>query len=80
MRGGFRMAPGGAQEYYGVTPDLATFSKGMANGYPVSALVGRKKILDVMDESRFSSTFFTNAPDMAAAATLSPTSGSSARS
>lgn len=66
MRSGFRMAPGGAQEYYGVTPDLATFSKGMANGYPVSALVGRKEILDVMDESRFSSTFFTNAPDMAA--------------
>ena len=67
MRTGFRMSLGGAQEYYGVTPDLATFSKGMANGYAVSALVGRADVMDSLKESRFSSTFFTNTPEMAAA-------------
>ena len=67
MRTGFRMSLGGAQEYYGVTPDLATFSKGMANGYAVSALVGRADVMDSLKESRFSSTFFTNTSEMAAA-------------
>lgn len=66
MRTGFRMSLGGAQEYYGVTPDLATFSKGMANGYAVSALVGRADVMDSLKESRFSSTFFTNTSEMAA--------------
>ena len=50
MRTGFRMSLGGAQEYYGVTPDLATFSKGMANGYAVSALVGRADVMDSLRE------------------------------
>ena len=67
MRTGFRMSLGGAQEYYGVTPDLATFGKGMANGYAVSALVGRADVMDSLKESRFSSTFFTNTSEMAAA-------------
>ena len=67
MRTGYRMSLGGAQEYYGVTPDLATFSKGMANGYAVSALVGRADVMDSLKESRFSSTFFTNTSEMAAA-------------
>lgn len=39
---GFRLAMGGAQEYYGVTPDLAVFAKAMANGYPISAIVGKR--------------------------------------
>src|SRR3990167_6285478 len=42
---GFRYANGGAQEYFGVTPDLATFGKGIANGYPLSVLAGRKDIM-----------------------------------
>ena len=37
---GFRLARGGAQEYFGVVPDLACFGKAMANGYPLSAVVG----------------------------------------
>ena len=36
MRSGFRISLGGAQEYFGVRPDLSTFSKAMSNGYPIS--------------------------------------------
>ena len=42
---GFRVAPGGAQEYYGVEPDLATYAKAIANGYPMSAVAGRTDIM-----------------------------------
>ena len=42
---GFRLALGGAQEYYGIKPDLATFGKAMSNGFVISALVGRKDIM-----------------------------------
>jgi len=44
---GFRVAPGGAQELHGITPDLSTFGKAMANGYPISALVGRAEIMEL---------------------------------
>ncbi len=43
---GFRMAPGGAQEYLGITPDLSTFGKAMAGGMQLSALVGRAEVMD----------------------------------
>ena len=45
---GFRCAPGGAQEHYGVTPDLALFAKIVAGGYPGGALVGRAEIMDML--------------------------------
>ena len=67
IRSGFRMALGGAQEYYQVTPDLATFSKAMANGYAVSALVGRGDIMEGLLQSHVSSGFYTNSVAMAAA-------------
>jgi len=54
---GFRFAKGGAQELFDVTPDLATFGKGMANGYPISAIVGRKDIMMLMEDIFFSGTF-----------------------
>ncbi len=54
---GFRYANGGAQELLGVTPDLATFGKGMANGYPVSAVAGRADVMRLMEEIFFSFTF-----------------------
>ena len=44
---GFRVAPGGAQEHFGVTPDLATFGKAIANGFPVSCLAGRADLMDL---------------------------------
>jgi glutamate-1-semialdehyde aminotransferase len=54
---GFRYANGGAQEFFGVIPDLATFGKGIANGYPLSAICGRREIMMLMEEIFFSSTF-----------------------
>lgn len=44
---GFRWHVGGAQAVYGVTPDLSTFGKGLANGFAVSALVGRREIMEL---------------------------------
>ena len=55
---GFRMALGGAQEYYGVNADLATFSKAVANGMPVSVLTGRQEIMDLLEEDVFFYTTF----------------------
>lgn len=42
---GFRLSLGGAQQYFGVTPDLATFAKAMAGGYPVSVVAGKEEIV-----------------------------------
>jgi len=64
---GFRYAHGGAQQYFGVTPDLATFGKGLANGYPVSALAGRAEIMRLMEEIFFSFTFGGETLSLAAA-------------
>ena len=64
---GFRFANGGAQEYFGVTPDLATFGKGLANGYPVSAVAGRADIMKFMEEVFFSFTFGGETLSLAAA-------------
>jgi glutamate-1-semialdehyde aminotransferase len=70
---GFRLALGGAQERYGVTPDLATFSKAVANGMPLSVLAGRREIMQLLDrEVFFFTTFGGEALSLAAArATLS---------
>jgi glutamate-1-semialdehyde-2,1-aminomutase len=54
---GFRMALGGAQEYFHVTPDIATFGKAMGNGFAASAIVGSKDIMKLFTEVYFSFTF-----------------------
>jgi glutamate-1-semialdehyde 2,1-aminomutase len=54
---GFRFSKGGAQELFGVIPDLTTLGKGIANGYPLSAIAGRKEIMQEMNEIFFSGTF-----------------------
>ena len=46
---GFRLAYGGAQEYYGVTPDLCTVGKIMGGGYPLAALMGSSEVMSVYD-------------------------------
>ncbi len=63
---GFRYAKGGAQEYFGVTPDLTALGKGMANGMPLSAITGRADIMNEMDNIFFSGTFGGEALSLAA--------------
>lgn len=53
---GFRIAVGGAQEYFGVKADLACFSKAVANGMPISILTGKKEIMQLLEKDVF---FFT---------------------
>ena len=55
---GFRLAYGGAQEYYGVTPDLCTVGKIMGGGYPLAAVLGRRDIMSVYDQSSVESDTF----------------------
>lgn len=45
---GFRLAPGGAQQHYGVLPDLATYAKAIGAGTPLSALAGKKEFMDLI--------------------------------
>jgi glutamate-1-semialdehyde aminotransferase len=55
---GFRLALGGAQAHYGVIPDLATYSKAIANGMPLSVLTGRADVMALLDREVFSYTTF----------------------
>jgi len=64
---GFRVAVAGAQEYFRVTPDLAVFSKGMANGFPISALLGKEEVMRVLETTTVSSTFGGDALALSAA-------------
>jgi glutamate-1-semialdehyde 2,1-aminomutase/spore coat polysaccharide biosynthesis protein SpsF len=69
---GFRLALGGAQEYFGITPDLACLGKAMGNGYPIAAVVGPSEIMQLFDEVFFSFTFGGETVSLAAAiATIS---------
>ena len=54
---GFRFSLGGAQKLFGITPDLTTLGKGMGNGFPISALAGKRKLMKKCDKIFFSSTF-----------------------
>ena len=64
---GFRFAPGGAQELFGVTPDLSTFGKAVANGFPLSGVAGRAEIMRGFEEVFFSGTFGGETLSLAAA-------------
>jgi glutamate-1-semialdehyde aminotransferase len=67
IRTGFRVSMGGASERYGVTPDLTTVGKAMANGYSIAALVGKREVMGVYVKDAFlSSTYFPNSLEMAA--------------
>ena len=65
---GFRFAPGGAQQLFAATPDLACFGKGLANGYPLSAVAGRADIMAQFEEVFFSFTMGGETLSLAAAA------------
>ena len=65
---GFRVAVGGAQEYFGITPDLAVYSKAFANGMPIALLTGRKDVMQLFEKDVFFySTFGGEALSMAVA-------------
>ncbi|MCP4250289.1 MAG: aminotransferase class III-fold pyridoxal phosphate-dependent enzyme, partial [bacterium] len=49
---GFRLALGGAQEYYGVSPDLVAYGKGLGGGFPIGAFGGRVGVMDAVNEHR----------------------------
>jgi glutamate-1-semialdehyde 2,1-aminomutase len=56
---GFRCSPGGAQQFYGVTPDLTTLAKILAGGYPGAAIAGRADVLAVLDYRRSEATLLS---------------------
>jgi glutamate-1-semialdehyde 2,1-aminomutase/spore coat polysaccharide biosynthesis protein SpsF len=64
---GFRYARGGAQEYFGVIPDLACMGKGVANGLPLSIVCGRREAMKIFEEVFFSLTFGGETTALAAA-------------
>lgn len=64
---GFRLANGGAQEFFGVEPDLAVFAKGISNGFPLSALVGRRHFMEHLAKTHASLTYGGDTIALAAA-------------
>ena len=50
VKTGFRFARGGASEFFGITPDLASFAKAMGNGYPIAAFAGRDDVMAVLPD------------------------------
>ncbi len=68
IRTAFRLRMGGAQELYGVTPDLTVLGKAIANGYPISVVTGKKDVMMAAEHRLFiSSTFFPNSEGFVAA-------------
>ena len=63
---GFRTSRGGAQEYFGVRPDMATFAKCISNGFALGAVAGRREIMEVTAESFISSVYWAEATGLAA--------------
>jgi len=68
IKTGFRLRPGGYQEYGTFEPDLAAFGKAMANGFPISAVVGRAAIMESAAKTWISSTLASEAMSLAAVA------------
>ncbi len=65
---GFRFARGGAQEYFGVLPDLTTLAKGLGGGFPVAAIGGSKDVMSIIADGRYSHSGTYNANIVACAA------------
>jgi glutamate-1-semialdehyde aminotransferase len=64
---GFRLAPGGGQELFGVEADLVSYAKAMANGYPISAYVGKRKYMETLNTFRMTTTYAGETLSIAAA-------------
>lgn len=63
---GFRVALGGAQQYFDVIPDIACFAKGISNGMPVAAVAGKREIMKSTEDLLISSTYGGDAVSLAA--------------
>jgi len=64
---GFRLAPGGAQQYYGVDADLAGYAKALANGYPLSVYCGKREYMQTLNSFRMTTTYAGETLSIAAA-------------
>ena len=68
VKTGFRIANGGAQEFYGIRPDLATYAKALGNGYPVAAFGGSREVMSIIGHGvSQGGTYTNNKPGVAAA-------------
>lgn len=67
VKTGFRYALGGAQEYFGITPDMSVFGKALANGFATAVVVGRKDIMDEVSNVWVAATFHGEVSLVAAA-------------
>ena len=68
VKTGFRIANGGAQEYYGIKPDLVTYAKALGNGYPIAAFGGKREIMSIIGQGvAQGGTYTNNKPGVAAA-------------
>lgn len=67
---GFRLALGGAQEHFGVTPDLAVFAKALGSGFPISCVAGRADVLEVVTSARVAHAGTLNTNPVSTAAAL----------
>jgi glutamate-1-semialdehyde aminotransferase len=65
---GFRLALGGAQEHFGVVPDLSSYAKALANGYPLSAFGGRRDVMETLYRVTITTTYAGETLSLAAAA------------
>lgn len=60
VKSGFRFANGGAQEYYNIMPDMATYAKALGNGYPIAAFGGKKEIMSIIGHGVAQGGTYTN--------------------
>ncbi|HXF84312.1 MAG TPA: guanitoxin biosynthesis PLP-dependent transaminase GntE [Anaerolineales bacterium] len=68
VKTGFRIANGGAQEYYRIKPDLVTYAKALGNGYPIAAFGGKREIMSIIGHGvAQGGTYTNNKPGVAAA-------------
>jgi len=68
VKTGFRIANGGAQEYYHIKPDLVTYAKALGNGYPIAAFGGKREIMSIIGQGvAQGGTYTNNKPGVAAA-------------
>ncbi|MFP4216860.1 MAG: aminotransferase class III-fold pyridoxal phosphate-dependent enzyme [Phycisphaerae bacterium] len=67
VKTGFRFALGGAQERFGIDPDLSCFGKAMCNGYPGSVVVGKRRFMEGREDTFMAATFHSDLLSIAAA-------------